>query len=157
MSERKGLKSSTPRMTRALLLRMLIQKFDDGVLAQIDLDAVHLDFNFARRKAPLGLNAPKLGDDVLSATRRNKTDDRWSASGLMTSARRDAAGNVGFAGLVSLRRQSKERSGIPGLLDPTAVESSPSTPSRLRRKPLRGFGGYDRRQLSGETSVAILP
>jgi hypothetical protein len=34
---------------------------------------------------------------------------------------RDAAGHIGFAGLVSLRRQSKERSGIPGLLDPTRV------------------------------------
>src|SRR5262249_4236986 len=36
-------------------------------------------------------------------------------------AARDPAGNVGFARLVSLRRQSKERSGIPGLLDPTGV------------------------------------
>src|SRR5262249_46482921 len=37
------------------------------------------------------------------------------------AARGAPAGNVGFARLVSLRRQSKERSGIPRLLDPTGV------------------------------------
>src|SRR5499427_10069590 len=42
------------------------------------------------------------------------------ANHLIANAR-DPPGNVSFTRLVSVRRQSKERSGIPGLLDPTRV------------------------------------
>jgi hypothetical protein len=56
-SVRRALEASTPRMTRVSLTGMLIQKFDDGVLAEIDLEAVHLDFNLVRCKTPLDLCA----------------------------------------------------------------------------------------------------
>ena len=64
MSIRKALKRSTPRMTRVLLARMRIQKFDDGILAKIDVEALHLDVNLARCKPPLGFYPSEFGDHV---------------------------------------------------------------------------------------------
>ena len=41
-------------------MRMLIQKFDDGVLTEIDLEALHLDLDLARCEALLGIYPAKL-------------------------------------------------------------------------------------------------
>ena len=43
---------------------MLIQKFDDGVLAEIDVEALHLDLHLARREALLDLYPAEFGDNV---------------------------------------------------------------------------------------------
>jgi len=38
-----------------LFMRMLVQKFNDGVLTEIELEALHLDLDLARCEALLGL------------------------------------------------------------------------------------------------------
>ena len=43
---------------------MLVEKSDDRVLAEIDLEALHFDLDLLRRKAFLDLNPPELGDNM---------------------------------------------------------------------------------------------
>ena len=51
----------TPYISRT---SMLIQKFDDGILAEIDVEALHLDLHLARREALLDLYPAEFGDNV---------------------------------------------------------------------------------------------
>jgi hypothetical protein len=43
---------------------MVIQKFDDGVLPEIELKTLHLDIDLARGEALLGIYPTELGDNM---------------------------------------------------------------------------------------------
>jgi len=45
-------------------MRMLIQKFDDGFLTEIYLEALHLDLDLARCEALLGLYPAELRNNM---------------------------------------------------------------------------------------------
>src|SRR5262249_57610430 len=50
--------------TVSSLSRMLVQKFDDGVLAEIDLEALHFDLDLLQRKTFRDLYPLELSGDV---------------------------------------------------------------------------------------------
>jgi hypothetical protein len=47
-------------MTRVSLYRLLIQKLDDGVLAEVHLEALYLNVNVIRRKPLLDFHPSQL-------------------------------------------------------------------------------------------------
>ena len=46
---------------------MLVEKSNDGILAENDLEALHFCLNLLRRKAFRDLNPPELGDDIVDS------------------------------------------------------------------------------------------
>jgi hypothetical protein len=60
-------------------MREPIQIFDDGVLAEIDLEALHLDLDLARRQALPDLYPAVLGDNVRLSLTQEFCSGRVSA------------------------------------------------------------------------------
>ena len=56
---------------------VLIEKFYDGVLAEIDLEALHLNLDLARRQALLGRYPLEFGDNVLRRPIDDPTSVAW--------------------------------------------------------------------------------